>query len=581
MNKTRIAKWMVTVSVTAAVLGGLVASTKTAQAAPKLKLEYKNDKSAKKDATLRIGYADDGSFKGVFSPELSNDAATSEVSQFGTVGLFKVDDNYKFVKGGLADVDFDRENKTATIKVSDKANWSDGQPVVARDLVFAYEIIANKESGSARYTDQLANIVGMEEYHAGKADAISGLEVKDDKTLVVHFKEMAPTMGTSGAGYIWEYAEPYHYLKDVAMKDLASNDKLRKEPLFYGPFKIKKMVQGESIEWVPNTDYSQKPKVKKLTVETVSTSQAAAAVKAGKYDILLNQTPQVYDAVKNEKDFVQLGKPMLYYSYMGFRVGTVDKDGNSVMDKTAVTKDRALRQAMAYAMNIDQVQEKFGYGLSYRANTLVPAAFGKWNDKHATGYKLNMKKAKALLDEAGYKVQKDGYRTQPNGKKLTLTLMANKSSKNFEASVKNYIQQWKELGVRVKLMNGRFQEFNSMSEKLISGAKDFDIWMGAWSTSSEPTDVAANYSKTSAYNFGHFVTKENTELINSLSSEKAFDENYRRKQLYKWQEYMNKEAFIVPMTFTHSTISVSKDVKGMTLDVSDSDTLWSNVALTK
>ena len=50
------------------------------------------------------------------------------------------------------------------------------------------------------------------------------------------------------------------------------------------------------------------------------------------------------------------------------------------------------------------------------ANTLVPAAFGKWNDKHATGYKLNIKKAKALLDEAGYKVQKDGYRTQPNGK---------------------------------------------------------------------------------------------------------------------------------------------------------------------
>ncbi len=71
--------------------------------------------------------------KGVFAPELSNDAATSEVSQFGTVGLFKIDDNYKFVKGGLADVDFDRENKTATIKVSDKANWSDGQPVVARE----------------------------------------------------------------------------------------------------------------------------------------------------------------------------------------------------------------------------------------------------------------------------------------------------------------------------------------------------------------------------------------------------------------------------------------------------------------
>ena len=58
MNKTRIAKWMVTVSVTAAVLGGLVASTKTAQAAPKLKLEYKNDKSAKKDATCLLYTSD-------------------------------------------------------------------------------------------------------------------------------------------------------------------------------------------------------------------------------------------------------------------------------------------------------------------------------------------------------------------------------------------------------------------------------------------------------------------------------------------------------------------------------------------
>ena len=38
MNKTRIAKWMVTVSVTAAVLGGLVASTKTAQASTKVKI---------------------------------------------------------------------------------------------------------------------------------------------------------------------------------------------------------------------------------------------------------------------------------------------------------------------------------------------------------------------------------------------------------------------------------------------------------------------------------------------------------------------------------------------------------------
>lgn len=75
-------------------------------------------------------------------------------------------------------------------------------------------------------------------------------------------------MTTTGSGYILESAEPYHYLKNVAMKDLVASDKLRKKPLFYGPFKIKKLVQGESIEWVPNTYYYKKPHVAKIIVET-------------------------------------------------------------------------------------------------------------------------------------------------------------------------------------------------------------------------------------------------------------------------------------------------------------------------
>ena len=54
--------------------------------------------------------------------------------------------------------------------------------------------------------------------------------------------------------------------------------------------------------------------------------------------------------------------------------------------------------------------------------------------------------------------------------------MADDSSKSQEETIKNYIQQWKELGVRVKLLNGRFQEFNTMVEKLSSGSTDYDLW---------------------------------------------------------------------------------------------------------
>lgn len=80
----------------------------------------------------------------------------------------------------MADITFDRKTKTATVKISKRAKWSDGYLVVARDLSFAYEIVANKAVGSSHYSEELENIEGMREYHNGTADKISGLEEKDE-----------------------------------------------------------------------------------------------------------------------------------------------------------------------------------------------------------------------------------------------------------------------------------------------------------------------------------------------------------------------------------------------------------------
>ena len=60
----------------------------------------------------------------------------------------------------------------------------------------------------------------------------------------------------------------------------------------------------------------------------------------------------------------------------------------------------SLRKAMAYAMNIDAVTKRYGNGLSFRINTLIPAQFGDFSDKSIKGYPYNLKKANELLDKA-------------------------------------------------------------------------------------------------------------------------------------------------------------------------------------
>ncbi len=580
MNKKGVVKSILALATVVMVQGTVGPSV----SANKLPLEYSSHKKQVKGGTLHVGLASGGGFKGIFAPPLRIDGPTSEVAQFGEYSLFSINDDYTYAKGGLADVTFDQKQKTATVKIKKSTRWSDGHPVEAKDIAYTYEVIANPATNSGDYDDRSRDVVGMEEYHEGKADNISGVEVKDEKTCVIHFKEMKPEMKFPGSGYVLGEVMPYHYLKDVPFDKLASSDKIQKTPLFYGPFKIKNMVKGESIEWVPNKYYGgKKPNLSKIVVEVVDPGHAAAALKANKYDVLLEQSPSIYNKVRKLPQYVVLGKKAKYYSYVGFKVGHF-KNGVNVMDRKTPVQDRALRQAMGYALNMDQISKKFGYGLKYRANTIVPDAFGKYNDHKLKGYPLDLKKANRLLDKAGYKMQKNGYRTLPNGKPFTLKLLAAMSSDNAgnRNAVEVYLQQWKKIGVKVELKGGRLQEFNSYIEQLTNDGEGYDVYLSNWNVSSAPTSsLAETYLPNNPYNLSHFVTKENTKLIKSLSSKEAFNTDYQIKQFYKWQAYMNKEAYIIPRQFQYDTYTFSKKLTNVTLDTKKGATLWEDIAFTK
>ena len=547
--------------------------------------EYVNHKKALKNATLRVGYASDEPFKGIFIDELDSDGKTSVMAAPGSASLFGYDNDGKYVAGGFGNVKFDRKNNTALISITKKARWSDGEPVTSRDAAYAYEIQANKDSNSPYYNEMLENIEGVKEYHEGKADKITGLEEKDSKHLLIHFKELTPAAEYAGSGYVANVAYPYHYLKDVPFDKLVSSDKVRKHPLFFGPYAIKKIVQGESIEWVPNKYYGgPKPKLAKIITEIVPLSQAATAMKSGKYDVLLNTSSATYNKIKDDKKLVTLGSLGTGITYLGFKVGHADKDGKSVMDKSLPISNRALRQAMAYAMNVEAVTKKFGHGVTKHANTLISPNYGTYHDKSVKAYNFNLNKANELLDKAGFKRGKDGYRTQPNGKKLVLTMLDQKGSESNVAARANYIQLWKKVGLNVKLYSGKALEYNNYLDVLSSNKKhNFDLWTGVWSLPPEPTSYPSYISApTSELNYGHFTSKENDKLVAQMNSQKAFNTKYRIQQMHKWQQYMQKEAYVVPLYYQYDLETVGKNVKNTSADATDVKyNLWDQVALTK
>lgn len=541
--------------------------------------------TAKSGGSITVAEETDTPFTGIFLDELADTQIDTDVSKFGAESLFATDDQYKINNKGAATFKLDRKAKTVTIEVKKGVKWSDGKQVTAKDVEYAYEIIANKDSASSRYTGSLANIVGIAAYHAGKAKMISGIEMPDGangRKVVIHFLTMKPGMTQSGNGYFWESAAPYHYLKDVPFSKLKSSDKVRKAPLYYGPFKVQKIVRGQSVTWVRNPYYWRgTPKLKKITISVVSPNTASQSIKSKKFDIIDVVNSQ-WKEVKGTKGYNFVAQIPLSYSYLGFKVGKWDKKTGSVkMNKNSKMNNRSLRQAMAYAMNVDEVGNHYTQGLSFRVKTLLPEGFGDFYNSKLTGFPKNLKKANALLDKAGYKKKKgETYRRDPNGKKLTIHLAAMSGGPNQEAIVQNYIQQWKKIGLHVTLTTGRLIEFNSFVDKVQNDDPSVDVFQAAWSLSSEPSQNDL-YSAQAPYNFTRFESAENTKMLKEMDSQKAFNHAYRVKVFHKWQAYMQKEAYVVPLTNNYSITAVNSKLVNYSLKPSHSDLVWYQVGYKK
>ena len=530
----------------------------------KFETETQNKDNAVPGAVLSIAMVKDSPLVGIFNEAMYKDSYDGDIIEwFLTNAILDIDENFEITDTGIATLNVDPENKKATIKIKDGMKWSDGQPIVADDVIYPYEVIGNKDYTGVRYSDESAKIVGMEEYKAGKASTISGIKKVDDKTVEISFKEIGQGIFTGGNGLLI-YAMPKHYLKDVPIKDLEKSEKVRTKVVVAGPYTISSIVPGESIELKANPNYFRgKPKTEKVTIQVVNSQTITAAMKSGKYDIVLDIPTELYKTYKDLDNIDTLGRQELYYSYLGFKMGKYDKSkGENIVNPNAKMADLKLRQALAYGLDINQMVKAFYDGLREKATSSVPPVFGKYYPKDLAGFPYDPEKAKKLLDEAGYKdVNGDGYREDKNGKPFEIKIAAMSGGDIAEPLVQFYIQQWKEIGIKGVLATGRLIEFNSFYDKVEADDPEIDVYFAAWGvgTNLSPFETAG---RKSMFNYTRFASDENDKLMAEVASPKTLtDPNYKPEAYKKWQEYFINQAVEVPLTYRYQLYPVNKRVK--------------------
>ena len=554
-----------TVALTLAACGSKEQSSSTSSNAGKTKYasEVTHDGTPIKGGTLKYAIVSSSPFSGVFADELSADTNDSTIGGLVDESMFEYDENRKLTNTGLASIEFDVENKTATVTLNSKDyKWSDGQPVTIDDYIFAYQAIGNKDYTGVRYDDDYKNVIGMEEYHEGRADSVSGLEKVDDYTVKIHFKEMSPSMQLAG-GSVCAYIMPKHIFKDIPEKEWEKSDYVRGTKFVgLGQFKIESIVPGESVTLVPNEHYYKGvAKVDKVVMEVVSPDNIVSEMKAGNYDIATMPNSQ-YDSYKDLTNVTFISAEASAYEYIGFHLGKYDNEnGKNVTDPNAKMADVKLRQAMAYALDIDAAGLNLYNGLQHSSNSIIIPFFNDIYNKEQEGFTYNPEKAKQLLDEAGYKdVDGDGLRENKDGSKLQINFAARTRDEANESLVQQYLNWWKEIGLDVKLYTGRTIELNSFYDKVQADDPEIDVFAGGWSTGYDP-NPSGLFGETAQFNFERYVDAEGTAIMDKISSTESFD-SAKNVEFYKeWQKYVHDKAFIFPTLVGESITAVNKRVK--------------------
>ncbi|WP_043933055.1 oligopeptide ABC transporter substrate-binding protein [Bacillus sp. EB01] len=510
-----------------------------------------------------LNYSLDSAPEGKFNINFYGTQTDAYVIDFFDENLIDFDENLK-PQPHIASWETS-DNKVYKFKIKEGVKWHNGEELKIQDWEFAIKVLADKDYEGPRYVN-VQTVVGVPEYKDGKADSISGIKIINDYEMEVTFDKAR----VNNLENFWTYAMSRKEFEGVAVKDMMKSEQVRTKPVGLGPFKVTKVVPGESVELERFDDYFLgKPHIEKVVMKVIDPSLTVGELQNGTLD-MTSFHPSIIDQV-SALDTVNVVKyPGLSYYYVGFKLGNWDGKKN-VMNEPKYA-DKALRQAMYYAINREEWVKAFFYGVGKPVNRPIPTSH--WiaaDNSELEQYAFDPEKAKQILEDAGWKdVDGDGFREDPKGKKFEVSF-AHYATQNptFEARAKALTQYWEAVGLKSKLTMTDATLYYDMLEK---SDKKMEVFFGGWSTGADP-DPSGLWKTDALWNYPRWSSAEGDKLLeDALDVSIVGTDQEKRKDLYvQWQKHFMDELPALPIAELEEVVALNKRVQGVKYDVSGSN----------
>ena len=462
-------------------------------------------------------------------PMLAGEAAASAVAQNIFSSLLRYDKNLELV-GELAESwQVSPDQKVITFRLKPNLKWADGKPLTSADVLFTWKLITDDKTRTPYGSDY---------------KLVVSAETPDARTFRVSYAEPYAPAINSWAGLD---ILPRHLLKD---QDINTTSFAR-NPVGSHYYKLDKWRPGEQISLVRNPLSTQGPAhIEKLVsrfipdeasqfLELMANNIDTMALSPVQYARIFPARPELQ---KKFALYKELGNS---YTYLGFNL------------KHKPFDDIRVRKAINYAINKQELIDGVLLGMGEPvASPYKPGT--RWSNPKLQPYSYDPDKARALLEEAGFKKNRDGI-LERNGKPLSFEILTNQN-KQREMSAVLIQRRLKEIGIDVRI---RVLEWASFISRFIKTG-DFDVVLLGWQLSIDPDQYAIWHSSQQAPGQFNFLGYKNQRVDRLLERGRLELNPDKRMSLYhEFAEILLEDSPIVYLFAGYGLQAMHKRIKGV------------------
>lgn len=368
------------------------------------------------------------------------------------------------------------DQQRITFTLREGLKWSDGAPLTVDDVVFTFnDIYFNPEIPSGE-----SDIIRI-----GPQGVFPKVTKVGDRQVEFASPEpFAPLLRYAGGFGLL----PKHVLEST-VKTKGPDGQLEflsiwgtatppEQIICNGPYKLLLYQPGERVilernphYWRQDAQGNQQPYIQRFVIQLMGgTDTELIQFRSGGLD-LIGVTPEYFDLIKREEErgnfTIYNGGPSLSTFFITFNLNRGSRNGKPLVDpiKSRWFNTLEFRQAIAHAIDRQTLINNIFRGIGTTQNSPIPQQSPYYfsPEEGLPVYDYNPEKAKALLQQSGFKYNAQGRLQDADGNLVRFELITNAGNRIREQTGAQITQDLNKIGITVD-----FQAiaFNTLVSKL-------------------------------------------------------------------------------------------------------------------